>query len=150
MQKNCIVCGKTINVKPSRFDRTKYCSKDCAKRGWSGQRRSAGTEFTSGPRPERRAPVGTIKARQRTREKSPRQWIKVAEPNKWILYAVYLWERAYGSIPQGLILHHLDHNTMNDSLSNLALVTRSLHISLHRYEFEERRIENLVAVLRKT
>jgi 5-methylcytosine-specific restriction endonuclease McrA/uncharacterized Zn-finger protein len=29
MKKNCLNCGKEINVKPSHFDRKKYCSRAC-------------------------------------------------------------------------------------------------------------------------
>lgn len=29
MTKNCLTCAKVMNVKPSKFERTKYCSREC-------------------------------------------------------------------------------------------------------------------------
>ena len=29
MKKNCLNCGKEIDVKPSHFERKKYCSRAC-------------------------------------------------------------------------------------------------------------------------
>lgn len=42
-----------------------------------------------------------------------------------------VWEQAFGSIPEGYEIHHKDGNKLNNSLSNLQLITRSEHARLH-------------------
>lgn len=138
-EKNCAICGKLIFVKPSLYERTKYCSVPCRNIGWRGQHRSRKTEFKKGDNQREQYPVGTIRTRFRKRGGKLQKFIKVAEPNKWALHCRYVWEQAYGPIPQGLLIHHMDRNTLNDSLSNLALVSRAWHLKEHRPEFEGKR-----------
>lgn len=73
------------------------------------------------------------------RNDGPRAWVKVAEPNKWRLRAVLVWEEAHGPVPPGMILHHENRDTTDDSLGNLEVLTRAQHLAEHRPEFEERR-----------
>ena len=42
-----------------------------------------------------------------------------------------IYESHYGSIPDGMICHHLDHNKENNAPSNLILLTKSHHHSMH-------------------
>ena len=42
-----------------------------------------------------------------------------------------VWNLFVGPVPEGYIIHHIDHNPLNDSLDNLKLMTRSEHISHH-------------------
>ena len=37
-------------------------------------------------------------------------------------------------IPKGFIIHHIDKNSLNDVISNLALLTRTAHINIHRID----------------
>ncbi len=37
-------------------------------------------------------------------------------------------------IPQGFVVHHIDHNKTNNDLSNLMLLTNEAHIKLHHLE----------------
>ena len=135
LEKQCTVCGKTIQVKPCKLERTKYCSKDCAKIGWKGQRRSRSTEMQMGSTPTNKLSIGTITIRT-GRNGTRRRWIKVSEPNVWIFYAVYIWTNINGEIPNGFVLHHIDKNPMHDLLANLELLTRAEHINKHRNELE--------------
>lgn len=41
------------------------------------------------------------------------------------------WEQAYGPVPKGMQLHHIDGNKQNNDLANLALVTPMEHRRLH-------------------
>jgi hypothetical protein len=66
------------------------------------------------------------------KNKTPRKYIKIADTKRWILYAVFLYKIAYGKIPKELILHHKDFDSLNDTLENLKLVTRTEHINIHR------------------
>lgn len=44
----------------------------------------------------------------------------------------YIWEKYFGEIPQGCIIHHKDENKLNWDIDNLELLTRSEHLSKHR------------------
>lgn len=50
--------------------------------------------------------------------------IKVAEPNKWMQYQRYLWEKATGKSAEGKFVIFLDGNNRNFALENLECVTR--------------------------
>lgn len=42
-----------------------------------------------------------------------------------------VWEEAYGPIPQGFIMHHINGDKLDNRLKNLTLVTRASHCRLH-------------------
>ena len=42
-----------------------------------------------------------------------------------------IWERAFGKIPEGYVIHHKDGNKHNNDLSNLQLMKSSEHKALH-------------------
>ncbi|MBE3092789.1 MAG: HNH endonuclease [Chloroflexi bacterium] len=43
-----------------------------------------------------------------------------------------IWEKYYGTIPEGHIVHHKDENKLNNDISNLELKeNRSKHMKLH-------------------
>jgi hypothetical protein len=43
-----------------------------------------------------------------------------------------VWEKYYGVIPGGYIVHHKDENKLNWDVDNLELLTRSEHLDKHR------------------
>ena len=42
-----------------------------------------------------------------------------------------VWKAAHGRIPKGYEVHHKDHNTLNNKISNLALVKIGEHQTMH-------------------
>jgi hypothetical protein len=86
-------------------------------------------------------PVGTIRVRKDRNKNGKRAWIKVAEPNDWVLRARHVWEQVNGPIPPGMGIHHRDGDKLNDTIENLQLVTKSEHLSIHRGEYKDRRTE---------
>jgi hypothetical protein len=42
-----------------------------------------------------------------------------------------IWELANGPIPEGYIVHHRDHDKLNNDLSNLELMTHQQHAEHH-------------------
>lgn len=44
---------------------------------------------------------------------------------------VYLWEKHHGAVPDGWVVHHIDHNRENNSLENLLLMTNRAHRQHH-------------------
>lgn len=100
------------------------------------QRISPQTEFKPGSVPTNKLPVGSITVRTH-RGDSSRYWIKISEPNQWIPNARFVWMQNGGTVPDGFVLHHLDGNTLNDDMSNLALVSRGHHVDIHRDKLQE-------------
>lgn len=99
-------------------------------KGIKGIRMSPATEFKKGQRSINWRPVGTITQRTDKSGKT-RNWIKIDESNKWIEYAKFIWIKHNGIIPRGMIIHHIDGNSLNDDISNLAMVTRPAHFHIH-------------------
>ena len=43
------------------------------------------------------------------------------------------WQKIFGPIPMGMIIHHVDGNKRNDNIINLKLVTITEHNRIHRH-----------------
>jgi len=110
-------------------------------KGIKGTHFSPETEFKKGQKSINHLPVGSITIRKYyKRNLSPKRWIKIAEPNKWIMYTVYLWQKNIGNIPADKILHHINRDSLDDRIENLCLVTRAEHINIHRADLEKNRV----------
>ena len=103
-------------------------------KGVKGLQHSPATQWKKGCASNRKLPVGSITVRTRKRDGTPRAFIKVAEPNSWRPNAVVVWEAANGPVPRGMIIHHRDHNSLNDDLKNLQAMTRAEHRQEHAEE----------------
>lgn len=42
-----------------------------------------------------------------------------------------IWEYYYGKIPAGYDIHHIDHNPLNNDISNLQMLTKKEHAAIH-------------------
>lgn len=154
----CEICRKDFKRKKAGKRPIRFCSQKCynawrkiAKvggfeaghvpwnKGLKGIHLSPKTEFKKGHRPSIKCEVGTVRIRRFKRDNKKRAFIKIKEPNIWVLRCHYVWEKAYGKIPKGLLIHHIDRNTLNDDIKNLALVNRAIHMNEHRPEFEDKR-----------
>ena len=84
--------------------------------------------FKKGNKPVNHAPVGT----ERVREHSGYVWVKIAEPNRWRMKQLVVWEEAHGPIPKGMMIYFKDRDRTNCELDNLMLVERRLIGALNR------------------
>jgi len=96
------------------------------------------TMFKKGNIPHNTCPVGT----ERIESKNHYLKIKIAEPNKWILKHVYIWENFHGkNVPKGCCITFLDGNNRNFDINNLACITQDENARLNqnnlRSEFAE-------------
>ena len=41
------------------------------------------------------------------------------------------WSKEYGEIPEGCVIHHIDHDPSNNDISNLELMTETQHLKYH-------------------
>jgi len=107
-------------------------------------------QFIKGIPAKNRHKIGDITIRTRhKRGGKNRAFIKIDEPNKWVLLARYLWESKNGKIPPGFGIHHIDGNSLNDNLNNLLIVNKAEHLKIHRKEFNDKRKINLANARRK-
>lgn len=162
----CQVCGKSVTLPRSSAIGRKTCSRSCmaeqkrqlmrgntlrkglppdnafAKNhkpwnaGVKGIRLSPTTEFKPGQIPVNLMPIGTESVRV-DKNGQLRMWVKVGS-RKWKLRAVVVWEQQFGPVPSGLVIHHHDRNTLNDSIDNLMCMTRKAHINEHRHELKSK------------
>lgn len=102
-----------------------------------GERRSIKTEFKQGQEPHNKLHVGTIRIRRETHTGLMRAWVKISEPNVWKKRAVLVWESVHGPLPKGLVVHHCNRNSLDDSIKNLQGMSRRDHVNEHREELEE-------------
>ena len=82
------------------------------------------TSFKRGNAPHNTRRVGSVSYR-RDKNGSLYMHIKVAEPRKWQMIHVYIWECKYGKVPKGHCVIFKDKNTLNPRLDNLMLVSRA-------------------------
>lgn len=104
-------------------------------KGLKGIHLSPNSEFKKG-RIGKRYSIGTIKERiDKNGEK--RNYIKTKEPNTWIIYYKYLWEKENGKTPKGYVIHHINKIPNDDRIENLQLLSRKEHINIHRTDFDK-------------
>lgn len=61
----------------------------------------------------------------------------------------YLYEKEHGEIPKGYEIHHVDHNPLNNDLSNLIALPQSEHKKIHKEEITEEQLNKLQKNLNK-
>ena len=93
-----------------------------------GIERTKKTRFKKGIIPHNTLPVGAERNLIGYIE------IKVAQPNKWMLKHRWLWEQAYGPIPEGHYIRFKDGDPMNLALDNLIMIDKETHIAMTRMQ----------------
>lgn len=97
--------------------------------------RMAETQFKKGHIPKNHKPVGYISIRHDKCRKDY-QYIKVAEPNKWKMLHVKVWEDHNGAVPDGYMVTFVDGDTMNCDIDNLILISRQQNLVRNQYGLE--------------
>lgn len=156
VEKQCMICGLCFET---RDKRRKFCSVICYresqrrnpnrgtfKRGiipWNtgtvGVMKPNSGSFIKGRLNENKAEIGAVTIRN-DKNGTPRAWVKIADnsnPYDWILRAVLVWTQVNGLVPDGKVIHHIDHDSLNDAIDNLKALTREEHIDEHRDELRK-------------
>lgn len=99
------------------------------------------TQFKKGNIPANHKKVGTESVRSNHKKGQSYVYVKVAEPNRWRMKHILVWEEHNGKVPRGKLITFLDGNSLNTDISNLALIDRSTHAVMNqnglRYENQE-------------
>ena len=134
MKTICAECGKELIRLPCRIKERNYCNGKCQMQ----------YEYKNGIRDKFKT---VEKAQEAVRKKSKERF--KTKPNTkinkrgykmiyipikgWVKEHTYIWENANEKIKPGQILHHIDGNKLNNSLSNLMLFpNNSAHIKYHK------------------
>ena len=133
---NCYLDYKSKNVELFSGGRFKK-GQIVWNKGTKGVCKANKTSFKKGNVTYNTLPVNSIILKKHWKEKQQRKFIKISEPNKWKSYSHYIWEKHFGEIPEGYIIHHKDKNALNDNIENLALMSRAEHLAEHRKEHDE-------------
>lgn len=89
------------------------------------------TWFKKGNRPKNYKPVGSERL-----TKDGYVMVKIADPNKWRLKSIIVWEKAHEKkVPKNHVIVFADGNTQNFELDNLLLVTRAELALLNKYKY---------------
>lgn len=107
-------------------------------KGVKGIHLSPESEFKPGCESNRKMEVGSVRVRK-DKSGNDRAWVKVGEPSEWKERSRLVWENNNGAIPDGMIIHHEDRDSLNDEISNLRCLTRAEHIEEHRDEMREKK-----------
>jgi hypothetical protein len=125
-------------LKENQFAKGNLPNKTSFKKGhkpWNVNKKgihlSPATEFKKGQKPITYLPVGSEVIRIDKNRKA-RTWIKASDPDVWIMKSRFVWISNNGEIPKGLLIHHNDEDSLNDDISNLALMTRKAHFEIHK------------------
>ena len=84
--------------------------------------------FERGKKPPNYVPVGT----EKVRPSNGYVWVKIAEPKKWRMKQLLVWEEAHGPIPEGYKVYFKDGDRQNCELDNLMLIEQRVLGSLNR------------------
>ena len=91
---------------------------------------SVKSEFKKGQKPLNWMPVKTIR-RRKCKNGKFRNFIKIEEPNLWVLLAKHNWIAKYKKVIKGDVIHHMDGNQENDPVDNLIAFPRADHPIFH-------------------
>lgn len=123
--KQCKRCGKDMKVKPSRMDRSQYCSRQCANEGRKGISASPATQFYKGMQGTRwNGGVTYGKGYRFVRQADhPR-----ANSNGYVAEHILIWEQNNGGpLPDGWCVHHFNGIKDDNRPENLIGMPRKNH-----------------------
>lgn len=99
-------------------------------KGTKGVMKGNCKSYKKGHKPHNTKYDGCISIRTDTGTGIKYKWIRISEGN-WVEYHRYLWERANGPIPKGMIVRFKDGNSMNCVVENLEMVSMAKNLKMN-------------------
>jgi len=65
------------------------------------------------------------------RKKTNKGYIRLRRNNRAVFEHILVWESVHGKIPEGMQIHHKDHNKANNNIGNLQLLSTIDHKRIH-------------------
>jgi hypothetical protein len=157
--KTCTICERLLHA----TNRTS-CHQACLRRCHCGAKKDhrAAECLSCGMRTKALAqwanPAVAATMRKRLREEGPKRWKRFEDltwdsfgdvkpdgrhftkyrqedgTSRYIYRYQWVWRCERGLIPQGMLVHHKDHDPTNDTVDNLELLSASAHARLHGAE----------------
>lgn len=97
-------------------------------RGYMGKNK---TSFKKGNLPANTLYDGAVTIRIDNDTGISYKWIRLGQ-NKWRELHRHIWEKRYGKVPKGFVLRFKDGNSMNVTLNNIELISRSAHLKKNK------------------
>lgn len=118
MRVYCKICRSKFSIYPSRLNKIKYCSKKCRTAYQKSRTASASSNWRGGVRLHKN---NTGKIYKMVRVK-----------NGYVYEHRIVMEKLLGKkLKRNEIIHHLNHDTLDNRIENLKLVTRGKHNTIH-------------------
>lgn len=160
MLKECLKCGAPIKVKPSKYERTKYCSRECASKKITVPCDICGTEITRAQSQILKVAYCSPTCTKEGKSKRFSEMNQELNPTRMTLDVRTKlrmrrlgtgegksYEKTFGvhthrivaaakigrPLAKGEIVHHLDNDIRNNAPDNLeVLASQSEHAKLHK------------------
>ncbi|MCL2413548.1 MAG: HNH endonuclease, partial [Bacteroidales bacterium] len=112
-----------LNGRDCRFKKGNIPPNKGKKRWWVGGEE---TQFKKGNIPTNYKPIGSERIGKKPKNSNLGYTeIKVADPNKWKMKHVIVWEAVNGPVPKGHCVIFADRDKSNFDIDNLLLVSRA-------------------------
>lgn len=70
-------------------------------------------------------------------------WVRTKPGGGAKYFHVDLWEHYNGPVPEGYHIHHIDHDPLNNDISNLACISPTAHAEHHMGNLPEGRLDSM-------
>lgn len=111
-------------------------------KGTKGVSQSNITSFKKGHTPANHRPVGSLRYNKRDNS----FLVKIAEPNKWEYRAKVVWMQHHKAIPEGYSVWHINGDSTDDRIENLALRSKLEILQLNQLNHKQQPTELKEAV----
>lgn len=133
MLTNCAYCNKEI--KRERYRALKgncYCNASCQmKYEYEHGIRDKKTIAMAAHEAVRQKSLKRFKEKPNMMISKRGYWVIYLPQIGWKKYHQYVWEQNYGKIPEGMVVHHINLDRLDNRIENLQMMPNKAHTKLH-------------------
>lgn len=124
----CQTCTKEFRIPPSRLGKIKYCSRECRIIYYKSRRLSLGSNWKGGLRLHK-SNNGAVYKMIGVCEGGEQEKYKYVYEHRFIM------EKHLGrKLQSNEVVHHINHDTLDNRIENLQVLTRKEHNTLPHWE----------------